>query len=222
MRVSERLEKALALLGTAETVADVGADHGQLSLEILRRDIAKKVIVTDISAPSLKKAENLLFESGFGERAEFRIGDGLSVLKDGEADVLAILGMGGSEIVKILRDGVKGAERLVLSPQHDSAAVREFVVSAGFKIIYDGTVRSKNKFYDLIKCERGADELTYEELNFGRSNVAVCGRDFTEYLGIIIGKHREGRFRCGDTEDNIRFMRAAEELYEKGRAGGNA
>ena len=54
-----RLEAAAALLGKTSVLADIGCDHGRFSAAMLQRGIAEKVIASDISAPSLKKAEQL-------------------------------------------------------------------------------------------------------------------------------------------------------------------
>ena len=51
---------------------------------------------------SLKKAEKLIVSMGYEDFADFRCGDGLSVIREGEIDLAVILGMGGMEIMKIL------------------------------------------------------------------------------------------------------------------------
>ena len=90
-----RLEAAAALLGKTSVLADIGCDHGRFSAAMLQRGIAGKVIASDISAPSLKKAEQLSNLCGLSSKMECRISDGFSAYSVGETDKAVILGMGG-------------------------------------------------------------------------------------------------------------------------------
>ena len=73
-----RLEAAAALLGKTSVLADIGCDHGRFSAAMLQRGIAEKVIASDISAPSLKKAEQLANVCGLSSKMECRISSGFS------------------------------------------------------------------------------------------------------------------------------------------------
>ena len=79
----------------AGVVADIGCDHGQLCCALLQRDAEARCVASDVSAPSLQKARELAQAVGLVERISFRCGDGLSVLEAGEAEAVALLGMGG-------------------------------------------------------------------------------------------------------------------------------
>ena len=98
---SERLRRIVQLAKPADTVADIGADHGYTSRAMLEWGIARRVIATDISVASLKKARELLAEERLDGRAECRVGDGISVLRPGEAQGIVISGMGGPLILRI-------------------------------------------------------------------------------------------------------------------------
>ena len=63
-----RLEAAAALLGKTSVLADIGCDHGRFSAAMLQRGTAEKVIASDISAPSLKKAEQLANVCGLSSK----------------------------------------------------------------------------------------------------------------------------------------------------------
>ena len=55
----ERLGAVLDMLGTAETVWDVGCDHGRLACALLKNGAAEHVIATDISPASAAKAQQI-------------------------------------------------------------------------------------------------------------------------------------------------------------------
>lgn len=86
-----RLEAAAALLGKTSVLADIGCDHGRFSAAMLQRGIAEKVIASDISAPSLKKAEQLANVCGLSSKMECRISNGFSAYSAGETDKAVIL-----------------------------------------------------------------------------------------------------------------------------------
>lgn len=127
-------------------LADIGTDHGQLPLMVLKAGLADKVIATDISEGSLAKAETYrLFDC--------RLGDGLSVLKYGEADTVVIAGMGARTISKMLERDC-GAKRYILSSQSEVGKFREFLNKNNFKIIKEETVSDRKHMYSIFVCER--------------------------------------------------------------------
>ena len=92
----------LALLPDTACVADIGCDHGRLCCALLQQHAGWRCIASDLSAPSLRKAASLAAFVGVAERAEFRLGDGLLSLCPGEADAVALCGMGGTLIARLL------------------------------------------------------------------------------------------------------------------------
>ncbi|MBR7160605.1 MAG: SAM-dependent methyltransferase [Clostridia bacterium] len=183
MTLSKRLEYIISRIPRVEVVVDVGTDHGKIPCELLRRGIADRVIALDISAPSLRKAENLLLESGFASRSKCVLGDGLRPLVGEKINLAIIAGMGGMEIVSIL-DAVDRAypDRYVLSPHHDSEALRRYLISHGYRILRDVTISDTFKYYDVLEVEVGDDELSEDEYKFGRDNLIERGEDFLSYL----------------------------------------
>lgn len=186
--IDKRLNAILSVIPQCKTLADVGTDHGLLCLLALNCGKVNKVIPTDISAKSLKKAINLLSEEGFDEVADFRCGDGFNVLSPTEADVIVVSGMGGREISGMLDCAKNFTSRLVLSPQSDVSLVRLKLVDIGYKIEKDFVVYSQGKFYDIISAQRGKDQLSEEECEFGRTNLLALTEDFALYLDSEIQK----------------------------------
>ncbi|MEN6339014.1 MAG: class I SAM-dependent methyltransferase [Clostridiaceae bacterium] len=149
----ERLACAMELLGGATVVADIGCDHGRLSCALVQSDAVERCIGIDISEPSLKKAEKLADLLGVSDRVETRLGDGLTALKDGEADALAILGMGGTLMVRILEAAstpLTGASRCVLQPMRAAEDIRRWLFEHNYPVLDDRVVLDTGRFYQIF------------------------------------------------------------------------
>ena len=87
-------------------VADVGCDHAYVSIALVARRIARKVIAMDVRKGPLAIAADNINEAGLTERIELRLGDGLAMLRRDEADAIVIAGMGGLLTKRILEQGM--------------------------------------------------------------------------------------------------------------------
>ena len=148
----ERLSCAIELLSGANVVADVGCDHGRLSCALVQREIASKCIAIDVSAPSLGKAVRLARQVGVEDRVETRLGDGLAPLNTGEADALAILGMGGTLMARILDvvPPLKGAKLCVLQPMRAAEDIRRWLFERNYPVLDDRVVREGGRLYQVF------------------------------------------------------------------------
>lgn len=161
IRLDERLTEIARLANGACIVCDVGSDHGKLACRLVQTGGAERAIATDISAPSLKKAERLAEELGLADEVQTRIGDGLDPIADREADVVVIAGMGGDLIARILeraRKQGKSFGRFVLSPNTHAERVREQLQRMGHTVVHDGTVGCAGKNYTVIATREGGEE----------------------------------------------------------------
>lgn len=167
-QLDERLKTVFELFPACDVGADIGADHGRLSCNLLAQGKTKHMLVTDISIPSLEKAKQLLCIHGLDDRADFCQGDGLNALER-PAGGIAICGMGGEVIRHIL---LAGKERLhgasvVISPQTDIPLVRETVSEIGYHINGEEAVLSSGRYYVIMKAEPGQVYYSEKELFLG-------------------------------------------------------
>ena len=173
IRIDERLT-AIATLIKGGTVADVGCDHGKLGYYLVSTDRAEKVIATDISAPSLQKAQELAFDNGVSHLMETRLGDGLSPIKSKEADVVVIAGLGGDVMAEILSsarlDG-KEFDHFVLSPNTHPEKVRKELAHSHHTIVTDNLTECAGKYYTIISTQLNKDykeTLDDEQIVYGK------------------------------------------------------
>lgn len=155
IKLSDRLHMIAERIKPAKTMADIGTDHGFLPIYLRETGQCNKVIMTDISFPSLDKArENAArcsdeISSGF----EFRAGDGLDVLSYGEVEAVVIAGMGGKLIRDILASDMemtRSVERFVLQPRIGQGYLRKWLCSNGFIITSEDLVVEGDYIPEII------------------------------------------------------------------------
>ena len=158
-RMSKRLLTVAKMLGGAENfrrVADVGCDHGYVSIYLVQSGIAENALAMDVRKGPLAMATGNVESFGLAGRIETRLSDGLEKLEPGEADALVIAGMGGKLMISILEKkslsdlGIKYA---VLQPQSDIDEFRQFLRDNGFAIVDENIVLEDGKYYFPIKVK---------------------------------------------------------------------
>lgn len=190
---------------TSLTIADVGCDHAYVSIALVNRNIADKVIAMDVRTGPLDIARRNVAESGLANKIDIRLGDGLEKLVPGEADAIIIAGMGGLLIKGILERGIhilKCKEKrpvLILQPQSDLKEVRMFLLAHAYDIVSECMLLEDGKYYTVMKakpcecdmescismtetCSGNGHIYTDEELVYGRYNLEHQNSVLQEYL----------------------------------------
>lgn len=179
IRLAPRLAAALALLPHAETLVDVGCDHGRLCLAALLEGRFRRAVAIDISEASLDKARALFAKSGL--TAEFIRADGLASFDPaGRGDyAVALLGVGGVLIADILKKSApaaRGAKALVLQPMGGERELRSYLCENGYAVLDEATVLDAGRYYQLILARCAPEEvIPYADealLEFGAVNYA--------------------------------------------------
>lgn len=178
--MTDRLNTIFLSLSPCEVFADVGCDHGYIAKAMLDSGKCQKAIISDISERCLEKAKTLLSEYIDSKKCYAVVSNGFS--KTGKCDLALIAGMGGEEIVSILLNAPSLPYKLVLQPMKNPEKVRETAVSLGYKILSDRVFIAENKYYDLIVLEKGKDNLSNEEKEFGRTNLEEKGEAFIKRI----------------------------------------
>ncbi len=170
IKLSNRLQAVARHIPAGCTVADIGTDHGYLPVFLAINDIAPKVIAADRNKGPLSAAEQLVGLLSLENQISTRLGDGLSVLAPGEAEVICIAGMGGITITEILAADMpkaKAARRLVLQPQRNVATVRRFLADNGFKLVAEDLAEDDGFYYEILVVEPGEMVLDDMQAEFG-------------------------------------------------------
>lgn len=187
MQLSKRLESVSSLVTPGFRVADIGTDHGYIPLWLIRQGVIPGAIAMDIHKGPLQRAKENIQAYELEEKIETRLSDGLGELRPGEADCVVIAGMGGSLVIKILKEGAEVLRtvcELVLQPQSDMEKVRRFLQKEGYRITSEKMILEDGKFYPMMRAEHGRmKELSEIEALYGPCLLKeknVCLKQFLE------------------------------------------
>lgn len=218
MKLSLRLQTLCGEIGACKIFADVGCDHGYCAEFVLRQGLCERCYISDISAASLAKAEKLLAAYIEAGTVKSFCCAGLELVPK-DAEQVLIGGMGGEEIIGILKDGFF-PERLILQPMKNSSKLREYLLGNGYAITRD-YMFSDGKFYDVICAQRGGVARKYDErtLLFGYDNLNSPTQDFIMFLRAEIAKCCDRLSAAGKDIPAVksRWMLLTEVLHEAER-----
>lgn len=185
--LSKRLQMVLRSVPEASLVADIGTDHAFLPIALMRSGIARGVIACDIAEGPLNVAAKNVKRSGV-EGIELRLSDGLAAVKENEADVVTIAGMGGDLISRILEAApwVKNPEkRLILQPMTSADSLRDYLYRDGFRIVSELAVTDSGRVYSVITAEYdGITRVPTEAERLIGGLACDPSRDATQYISI--------------------------------------
>lgn len=149
-----RLSAAAAFVRRGGTAADIGCDHGKLTVFLAANGICKKVIASDLRPAPLARACALAQRFACTGKTDFRLGDGLSILRPGEADDILIGGLSGVTIAQILADAPPGvltpAVRLILTPASKHDRLRRFLCENGFTLLAETPCLAARRWYTVM------------------------------------------------------------------------
>ena len=156
-----RLRAIAGMVTKGNRLADVGCDHGYLSIWLVSEKTVPSAIAMDVRPGPLSRARENITRYGLEDYIETRLSDGLAKLEPGEGDTLVIAGMGGPLMERILKDGAKvreGFQELILQPQSDLPHFRHFLSEIGWEIVREEMIKEDGKFYPMMKAVHGEKE----------------------------------------------------------------
>lgn len=158
MQLSKRLQAVANLVTPGKRLADIGTDHGYVPIWLYEQGRIPSALAMDLREGPLQRAKEHIRMHGLDEKIKTRLSDGLEKLLPGEADSIVIAGMGGMLVVKILTQGqavLDSIQELILQPQSDLDAVREYLHRTGFVIVQEEMVFEEGKYYPMMKAVHG-------------------------------------------------------------------
>ena len=158
--IDSRIQAVLNFVRAGSRIADIGADHGYLSIELVKSGRAARVIATEKNLHPCEAARKNISAAGLGGVIDVRLGDGLQVLEAGEVDTICIAGMGGALIQKILDDApevVQSARQLIVQPMNAADKIRAWLAANAWTIDDEDLAESAGIIYEIISAVKAPD-----------------------------------------------------------------
>lgn len=211
-----RLSAAAELVRPGEPVADIGCDHGKLTAVLAASGKYPKVIGADLRPGPLAKAEQTLEYAGCKDRAELRLGDGLSVLSPGEVSTIVLAGVSAQTTWEIIEKApwvsAPGGPRLVMVPATRHSDLRRWLWEHGFAFAADRPVQAAGRWYAVMAAEYTGEVKTptFQECLFGLTGQWPEGEGYAAWQ-----KAKLPRLRLG-VPDGTELAKEMDELIKGG------
>jgi len=217
--LSTRLLACAGFVNNGDRVADIGCDHGYLSIHLLTQGIARSCIASDVAKGPLQSAKDNARKFGVQENISFHLSDGVqSIPRD--FDTLVCAGMGGDTMIHILESApwLRSAQyRLILQCQSKRPELRKWLCENGFAIRRETLAKDGKFCYPVTEVVYAPGEtLTGADLYITPALRASGSPLLPEFYDRVVGGIRtsvEGLSRTGG--EKYEEMKAIlEELLE--------
>lgn len=171
MKLTDRLLKIASLVDEGKKIADIGTDHGYIPVFLLNNKKIDFAILADVNKGPLENARKEVRHNKLDDKVDLRLGSGIEVLNDNEADEIIIAGMGGiliGELLEAKKSVAQNAEKLILQPMQAQAELRKYLYNNGFEVIDEVLVKEDFRIYEIIVAKytgrktEVTDEIYYE------------------------------------------------------------
>ena len=165
MKLSQRLLTISSLIKEGSVVADIGADHGLLSIYLVENKIAKKVFAVENKVGPFSNLEK---NTKSYPEITVSLSDGISQIPT-DVDTVVIAGMGGiliSDILKKNKDKLKHVQNIILDAHRDLELVRKTLIELGYQFEKEILIK-EGVYYHVMSVSKGKAKISNNELEFG-------------------------------------------------------
>ena len=213
--LSDRLLACCDFVHPGDRVADVGCDHGYLSIHLLQTGIASHVYASDVRQGPLSSAKRNADIYGITEEIDFFLSDGVQGLPR-DFDTLVCAGMGGDTMVSILSAAPwlkSDRYRLVLQCQSNTPFLRRYLSENGWAISRETVLRDGRFLYTVMEVlwQPEAPRLTVGQCYFSPALSRCTAPEADEYYHWVVDGLRLAVQHRPDAEN----QKALAELEER-------
>lgn len=214
--VSSRLLACAGFVRRGSRVADVGCDHGYLTIHLLTEGIASSVIASDINEQPLQSAMRNARKFGVQNKIRFFLSDGVrSIPRD--FDDLVCAGMGADTMIHILESAPwlrDGKYRLILQCQSKTPMLRRYLSENGWRIYEETVLRDGRFLYTVMAIIWQPDypKLTQGEWYFPPALLENPSKEVSAYYRWVV----DGLRIATAHQDNPEKQNILAELLETG------
>jgi len=151
--ISDRLLACAGFVTPGDRVADIGCDHGYLSIHLLLEGIAKSAIASDVREQPLLSAVRNAEKYGVRDRMEFYLSDGVRGIPR-DFDTMVCAGMGADTMISILEAAPwlqNSKYRFILQCQSKTPMLRRYLSENGWRITAESVLRDGRFLYTVME-----------------------------------------------------------------------
>ena len=188
--LSPRLQICAGFVSPGDRVADIGCDHGYLSIHLLQTGKASAVIAADINEMPLQCAVRNAEKYGVQDNIRFFLSDGVQSIPQ-DFDTLVCAGMGADTMVSILQAApwLRSSQyRLILQCQSKTPMLRQYLSDTGWRITEETVVRDGRFLYTVMEVvwQPEYPRLTQAEYHFPPALLENPSSDTKAYYHWIL------------------------------------
>ena len=169
-------------------MCDVGCDHGKLAAWLVEQDLVESAIAVDVSEKSLEKAKALFSLRNLSDKAQARLGFGLTVVAPHEADDIVIAGLGFDTIQAIMQTTrwlEDEGKRLILVPSSHHARLRSWLGQQGYGIQRETAIESASHLYTVMTVGYDGVVREHDAAYAALGEVPFGGEQAQEYIDMV-------------------------------------
>ena len=151
--LSNRLLACCSFVPPGDRVADVGCDHGYLSIHLLQNGIASSAIASDVNEQPLQSAKHNAAKFGVQDKITFQLSDGVQNIPR-DFDCMVCAGMGADTMMSILDAApwLKSEKyRLILQCQSKRPELRKYLYQQGYAIRRETLAQDSKFIYPIME-----------------------------------------------------------------------
>ena len=216
--LSDRLLACCGFVHPGDRVADVGCDHGYLSIHLLQTGIASHVYASDVRQGPLSSAKRNAASYGVKDKIDFFLSDGVQSLPR-DFDTLICAGMGADTMVSILTAAPwlqGGAYRLILQCQSKTPLLRQYLSETGWQIAAETVLRDGRFLYTVMEViwNTSVPKLTVGQWYFPPALLKRKTPEAAEYCRWVVDGLRLA-VRHRPDEENQQALEELEAIQEE-------
>ena len=185
--ISDRLLACCDFVHPGDRIADVGCDHGYLSIHLLTNGIASFAIASDLREGPLQSARDNAAKFGVHDKIEFYLSDGVQNIPR-DFDTLVCAGMGAHTMISILEAAPWLQDkryRMILQCQIKTPLLRQYLTGQGWQIQQEAVLRDGKFLYTVMEVvfDPAAPRLTPGQCYI---TPVLSGEDVAEYRQWVL------------------------------------
>lgn len=189
--ISPRLLACAGFVRPGERIADIGCDHGYLSIYLLQNGIVPSAIAADINEGPLQSARQNARKYGVLSRMTFHLSNGVSHVPR-DFDALICAGMGADTMVSILDAApwLKSKQyRLILQCQSKTPTLRRYLSENGWHIAREAVLRDGRFLYTVMEVlwQKDCPPASLGEFYFPKVLFDNPSAEVTAYYNWVVG-----------------------------------